>query len=73
MTTKMIKIIEKVQSKHITGKNETRDETPHDQIHEEGDVSTVSTEEVYQVEAIIDPNNPYQGINLEQVSSYLIL
>lgn len=66
MTTKMIKIIEKIQTQHKC--NETN--ITHDIIE---DVSTVSTEEVYQVEAIIDPNDPYHGINLEQVSSYLTL
>lgn len=60
LTTKMIKIIEKIQSKHSTRTTDT----PQDTVDE----NNVSTVDVYQVEAIINPNDPYQGINLEQVS-----
>lgn len=56
----MIKIIEKIQSKHSTRTTDT----PQDTVDE----NNVSTVDVYQVEAIINPNDPYQGINLEQVS-----
>lgn len=64
LTTKMIKIIEKLQTESRTEADDTLYE---EFIEEEAD----ATDENSQIEAVIDPNNPYQGISLEQVSFYL--
>nr|XP_029723539.1 uncharacterized protein LOC109403469 isoform X2 [Aedes albopictus]XP_029723540.1 uncharacterized protein LOC109403469 isoform X2 [Aedes albopictus] len=60
LTTKMIKIIEKLQTESRTEADDTLYE---EFIEEEAD----ATDENSQIEAVIDPNNPYQGISLEQV------
>lgn len=66
LTTKMIKLIEKLQAEF----NDETADTVYEEIIEEGNDSS---EEVYQVEALIDPNNPYEGINLEKVSYYIAI